>query len=91
MHTHSHAKLFTVLTIDPHTTPSDMVGVDALDDMHSPFIDTKAPQGPQQDLLFHTTEGFLRVYEGKVGKLVCGNVLLLLLADNDDDVNGNPS
>ena len=41
MHTNSHTKLLTVLTIDPHTTTG--LGVHALDDPHSPFPDPKAP------------------------------------------------
>ena len=41
MHTNSHAKLFTVLTIDPHPTPS--IGVHALDDTRSPFLNHEAP------------------------------------------------
>ena len=41
MHTNSHAKLLTVLTIDPHMTLD--IRVHALDDTHIPFLDTKAP------------------------------------------------
>ena len=44
MHTDSHTKLLTVLTIDPHMTPG--LGVHALDDLHSPFHDPRAPWGP---------------------------------------------
>ena len=41
MHTNSHAKFLTVLTIYLHTTPD--IGVHALDDTHSSFLDPKAP------------------------------------------------
>ena len=41
MHTNSHTKLLTVLTIDLHTTPG--IGIHALDDTHSPFLNPKAP------------------------------------------------
>ena len=41
MHTKSHAKLLTVLTIEPHMTPG--VGVHALDDAHSPLFDPETP------------------------------------------------
>ena len=43
MHTNSHAKLFIVLTIDPHMTLG--IGVHALDDTHSPFLDPEDPYG----------------------------------------------
>ena len=39
MHTNSHTKLLTVPSIDPHTTPS--LGVHALDDPQSPFLDPR--------------------------------------------------
>ena len=54
MHTNFQAKLLTVLTIDPYTALG--IVVHALDDMHSPFIHTQAPQGPPQDLSWHMIE-----------------------------------
>ena len=72
MHTNSHAKLFTGLTIDLHMTMA--TGEHALDDIHGPFIDIKAPQVPLQDLLWHMIECFLKVDKGKVERFVGGVV-----------------
>ena len=72
MHTNYHAKLFVVLTFGPHTS---VIRVHSDDDKHSPFINTKALQGPSQDLLWHTIEGFLKVDIGRVGRFVSSNVL----------------
>ena len=44
MHTNSHAKLLTVLTIDPHTYPG--IGIHAPDGTHSPLLDPEVPSGP---------------------------------------------
>ena len=44
MHTNSHAKLLTVLTIDPHTYPG--IGVHTPDGMLSPLLNSEAPSGP---------------------------------------------
>ena len=83
MHTNSHAKHLTVLTIDPH------IVVHALGDTHSPFDHTQAPQGPPQDLSWHTIEGFLNVNEGKLEPFVSsGDVLLLQLANNEGGISG---
>ena len=94
MHTNSHAKLRTILTIDPHMTLGIAIRVHALDDTHSPFIDTEAPQGPQQDLSWHMIPKFLKVDhvdEVKIERFVRGDVLLLQLANNlpVDGVSGS--
>ena len=68
MHSNSHAKLLTVLTIDLHTAPG--IVLHALKDTHGPLIHTQVPHGPQQDLSWHTTEGFLEVDEGKIEPFV---------------------
>ena len=80
MHTTSHTKLFTILTIDPHMTPG--FGVRTLYDMHSLFVDTEAPQDPLQDLPWHTIDGFRKVVEGKVKLFFSGEELFLQLANN---------
>ena len=82
MHTRLHAKLLEVLTIDPHMTPG--IGVHTLDDTHSPFIDTEAPQ----DLPWHPVKGFLKVNKRKVGQCLSGDVFLLQLASNKGGVSG---
>ena len=61
MHTNSHTKILTVLTIDHKTLG---IGVHALDDTHAP-----------QDFPWHTIEGFLKVDKGKVERFVSGDVL----------------
>ena len=64
MHTNSYAKLLTVLTIDPHTALG--IVVHAQDDTHNPFIHTQAPQGPPQDLSWHTlSKAFSRSTKAK--------------------------
>ena len=82
MHTRLHAKLLEVLIIDPHMTLG--IGVHALDDTHSPFIDTEAPQ----DLPWHPVKGFLKVNKCKVGQCLSGDVFLLQLASNKGGVSG---
>ena len=77
MHTHSYAKLFTLVTIDPYMTPG--IGEHALNDTYSPFLDTEAPQGPPQDLSRHPIKGFLNVNIGKVEQFAGGDVLLQLV------------
>ena len=46
--TNSDTKVFTLLTNDSHTAAG--IWWQAQDDPQSPFIDTKAPLGPSQDL-----------------------------------------
>ena len=40
MHTNSHTKILTVLTIDPDMSPG--IDVPALDDTHNTFLDSEA-------------------------------------------------
>ena len=78
-----NTKLLTVLTIDPHI-PS--IGVHAVDNMHSPFPDTEAPQVPLHDLSKHIIECFLNVDKSKIEQFVGGYAPLLQLANNEDGI-----
>ena len=83
MHTNSHAKLLTVLIIDPHTVPG--IVLHALDVTHSPRSSPQVPQGPSYDLSWHTIEVFLKVDRGKIESFLSnGDALLLQMANNED-------
>ena len=83
MHTNTHGKLLTVLTIDSHTAPA--IVVHTLDDRHGLFVYTQVSQGPPQDLSWRMIEDSLKVNEGKIELFVSsGDVLLLQLANNED-------
>ena len=65
---HSHAKLLTVKSIDPHTTLG--IVVHTLNDTYHQVIHTQAPQGPLQDIFWRTIKGFLKVEDGQIASFV---------------------
>ena len=76
MHSNSHTKILTVLTIDLFTAPG--IVVHALDEIHGPFIHAQAPHCPPQHLSWHMIWGIIKGDKDKIKLFVGGGNALLL-------------